>query len=103
MDSFVLEEELVHCVKLIKDNNFKRITLQFPDELLEFSTELYFDLTQRCHKEISKEIHFYVLGDTSFNSCCVDTIAAQHIDSDFLIHFGPACLEKYVNPTQYLV
>lgn len=36
----------------------------------------------------------YVLGDTSYGSCCVDEIAAAHIDADAIIHFGHACLSK---------
>lgn len=35
----------------------------------------------------------YVLGDTSYSSCCVDEIAAQHVDADFIIHYGNACLQ----------
>lgn len=38
------------------------------------------------------------MGDTSYGSCCVDEIAAQHINADSIIHFGHACL----NPTSRL-
>lgn len=40
----------------------------------------------------------YILGDTSYGSCCVDEIAAQHVNADSIIHFGHACL----NPTTRL-
>lgn len=36
----------------------------------------------------------YILGDTSYGSCCVDEIAAAHINADSIIHFGHACLSK---------
>lgn len=32
-----------------------------------------------------------ILGDTSYSSCCVDEVAAQHINGDAIIHFGHAC------------
>ncbi|XP_032689684.1 2-(3-amino-3-carboxypropyl)histidine synthase subunit 2 isoform X2 [Odontomachus brunneus] len=34
-------------------------------------------------------------GDTTCGSCCVDEIAAEHVNADGIIHFGHACL----NPT----
>ena len=30
-------------------------------------------------------------------SCCVDEVAAQHYNADFLVHFGPACLAPVDN------
>lgn len=35
---------------------------------------------------------FYVLADTSYSSCCVDEIAAEHADADAVVHYGRACL-----------
>ena len=32
-----------------------------------------------------------ILGDTSYGECCVDCVAAEHIGSDGLIHFGDTC------------
>lgn len=25
-------------------------------------------------------------------SCCVDEVAAQHVDADFVVHYGHTCL-----------
>lgn len=36
----------------------------------------------------------FVLGDTSYGSCCIDEIAAAHIDADAIIHFGHACISR---------
>lgn len=36
------------------------------------------------------------MGDTSYGSCCVDEVAAAHVDSNAIIHFGHACLSKVV-------
>ena len=37
----------------------------------------------------------YILGDTSYGSCCIDEVTAEHIGASGIIHFGHACL----NPT----
>lgn len=34
----------------------------------------------------------YILADTSYSSCCVDEIAAEHADADIVVHYGRACL-----------
>ncbi|XP_050399954.1 2-(3-amino-3-carboxypropyl)histidine synthase subunit 2 isoform X2 [Patella vulgata] len=66
----------------------RKIALQFPDELLVNSVEVLEKL-QNCTKQ-----KLFVLGDTSYGSCCVDEIAAQRYNADCLIHFGRSCLSK---------
>lgn len=34
----------------------------------------------------------YILGDTSYGTCCVDEVAADHVDADVVVHYGRACL-----------
>lgn len=34
----------------------------------------------------------YILADTSYSSCCVDEIAAEHADADVVVHYGRSCL-----------
>ncbi|KAG8695187.1 Diphthamide biosynthesis protein 2 [Ceratobasidium sp. 395] len=34
----------------------------------------------------------YILADTTYGSCCVDEVAAAHIDADVVVHYGHACL-----------
>lgn len=63
--------------------------LQFPDELLSDSAKVALRLGENIGQKV------YILGDTTCGSCCVDEIAAQHINADGIIHFGHACL----NPT----
>ncbi|KAF0977929.1 hypothetical protein FDP41_003251 [Naegleria fowleri] len=41
----------------------------------------------------SNHLRVYILGDTSYGSCCVDEVGAQHILADFIIHYGNACLQ----------
>lgn len=64
--------------------------LQFPDNLLPDSVEVALRLENRIDKKV------YILGDTSYGSCCVDEIAAEHIHADSIIHFGHACLNPNV-------
>ncbi|EIN04475.1 diphthamide biosynthesis protein [Punctularia strigosozonata HHB-11173 SS5] len=70
--------------------NYKRIALQFPDELLPISVSIYRQL-----KRLVGEGHdLFVLADTSYGSCCVDEVAAQHVDADVVVHYGHACMSK---------
>ena len=41
-------------------------------------------------EEIPEKI--YILADTSYGACCVDEIAAEHVDADVVVHYGRACL-----------
>lgn len=34
----------------------------------------------------------WILADTSYSSCCVDEVAAEHVNADLLVHFGDLCL-----------
>lgn len=34
----------------------------------------------------------YILADTSYSSCCVDEVAAEHVDADVVVHYGRSCL-----------
>lgn len=42
----------------------------------------------------NSQLKLYILGDTSYGSCCIDEIAAQHVDSEFIVHYGNACLQR---------
>ena len=66
--------------------NYDRIALQFPDELLKYSCLI----STRLRNETGRNI--YVLADTTFSSCCIDEIAAQHVDAQLIVHYGHACM-----------
>ncbi|KWU43212.1 diphthamide biosynthesis protein [Rhodotorula sp. JG-1b] len=72
----------------IERGNYQRIGLQFADEQLHDAVQVYRALRDRLPKE--KEL--YVLADTTYGSCCVDEVAAQHVDADFVVHYGHTCL-----------
>ncbi|GAB7349436.1 hypothetical protein MBLNU459_g8544t1 [Dothideomycetes sp. NU459] len=33
-----------------------------------------------------------ILADTSYGACCVDEVAAEHVDADVVVHYGRTCL-----------
>jgi diphthamide biosynthesis protein 2 len=97
----------------IKSNGYGRIALQFPDELLGDSTRIVqilqdglkqsshcsrtteeaisaLDISSNIKKDQERKI--YILADTSYGSCCVDEVAAEHADADCIVHYGRACL-----------
>ncbi|KAF9478781.1 diphthamide biosynthesis protein [Pholiota conissans] len=103
--------EIERTAQELVSGKYKRIALQFPDELLHDSVPIFRHLTQRTSElrrdsaarlalttsstdaaEEDREPEFYVLADTSYGSCCVDEVAAQHVNADALVHYGHACM-----------
>ncbi|XP_013773032.1 2-(3-amino-3-carboxypropyl)histidine synthase subunit 2-like [Limulus polyphemus] len=82
------EYELKKCVHWIKENGYTKIALQFPDEMLINCTAV----CMAIQKEVNCQV--FVLADTSYGSCCVDEIAAEHVSADAIIHFGRSCLSS---------
>jgi diphthamide biosynthesis protein 2 len=75
--------------------NFHRIALQFPDELLCDSSQVLWTLEAHLRKGKRKDeedFELFIMADTSYGNCCVDEVAAEHVDADLVIHFGHACL-----------
>lgn len=82
-------EELYQIKKtcdFILEHQFQKVALQFPDELLVDSVTIA--------EEIERIILVkpFILGDTSYGSCCVDEVAAEHLGADCIVHYGSACL-----------
>jgi diphthamide biosynthesis protein 2 len=44
------------------------------------------------NEEADVEERLFILGDTSYGACCVDEVAAEHVDADVVVHYGRACL-----------
>lgn len=80
--------EIQSTVETIKKNGYERIALQFPDELLLDAASVTGRVSDLCGGSIA----FYILGDTSYGSCCVDEVAAEHVNADALVHYGRSCL-----------
>lgn len=96
---------------------YKHVTLQFPDSLICDSARIVYEIqkelgittrkeeqittesncasTECCQKNkhvLSNSQTLWILADTSYSSCCIDEVAAEHVQSDLVIHFGDACL-----------
>lgn len=85
--------EIERTVERILEGGYSRIALQFPDELLADAANLATLLRDRTKKDI------FVLADTSYGSCCVDEVAAEHVNADLVIHYGRSCLSPWVVKT----
>ncbi|CCD24778.1 2-(3-amino-3-carboxypropyl)histidine synthase NDAI_0D04650 [Naumovozyma dairenensis CBS 421] len=94
-------DELITFLNENQDKNYNDITLQFPDPLIKDSTfitnilqDKFAELKTATSKEEKNTIipKFWVLADTAYSACCVDEVAAEHVNADLVVHFGDACL-----------
>ncbi len=83
--------EVRRCAEWIRDRGLKRVALQFPDSLLRHAPEVAGAMERRLD-DVQRRVA--VLGDTSYGECCVDEVAAQHVEADGIVHFGAACLTR---------
>ncbi|CAJ1081867.1 2-(3-amino-3-carboxypropyl)histidine synthase subunit 2 [Xyrichtys novacula] len=83
-----LEElyQIKETCDFISERQYKKVALQFPDELLVDSVAVAVEI------EKNTKATAYILGDTSYGSCCVDEVAAEHVGADCIVHYGSACL-----------
>ncbi|CAD5212418.1 unnamed protein product [Bursaphelenchus okinawaensis] len=80
--------EIDKAVEWIKNGKYERVALQFPDSLLKYAFAVAMQLEEKSGSNM------YVLADTSYRNCCVDSVAAEHSNCDALIHYGEACLSE---------
>ncbi|KAK2858629.1 hypothetical protein Q5P01_003249 [Channa striata] len=83
-----LEEsyEIKKTCDFISQHRFEKVALQFPDELLVDSVAVAVEIEKNSGAKP------FILGDTSYGSCCVDEVAAEHVRADCIVHYGSACL-----------
>ncbi|XP_022609749.1 2-(3-amino-3-carboxypropyl)histidine synthase subunit 2 [Seriola dumerili] len=82
-------EELYQIKKIcdfISQHQFQKVALQFPDELLVDSVAIAVEIERHSNAKP------FILGDTSYGSCCVDEVAAEHVGADCIVHYGRTCL-----------
>ncbi|GAA5897950.1 2-(3-amino-3-carboxypropyl)histidine synthase [Sporobolomyces salmoneus] len=92
--------EVDFTLQEIEEGGYQRIGLQFADEQLHDAVPVYRTLREKLPKD--KEL--YVLADTTYGSCCVDEVAAQHVDADFIVHYGHTCLSPTARlPVLYIL
>ncbi|KAJ1020637.1 hypothetical protein NDA16_004030 [Ustilago loliicola] len=101
--------DILSTAAKIHSGRFRRVALQFPDEALVDSVPVYWALKKEVRslysadessasasastsKASASQPEFYILADTSYGGCCVDEVAAKHVDADLVVHYGHACL-----------
>ncbi|KAI0390839.1 diphthamide biosynthesis protein-like protein [Xylariaceae sp. FL0594] len=90
--------EITRTAAEIQKRGWRRVALQFPDAMLGDAPWVVSALNKEFDKEEDSEAsepkrrRLYILADTSYSSCCVDEIAAEHVDADSVVHYGRACL-----------
>ncbi|OLY80104.1 Diphthamide biosynthesis protein 2 [Smittium mucronatum] len=77
--------QLEETIQRINSGGFSNIALQFPDGLLVDSASICLEIRKKTKKNV------FILGDTTFGSCCVDEVAASHIKADLIVHYGNTC------------
>ena len=112
-DELYVQYEIPRTIREIREGRRKRIALQFPDDMLVDAPRVFELLRDGLKKgRISTpttdetpepkptdaqlyddvEERLTILGDTSYGACCVDEVAAEHVDADVVVHYGRACL-----------
>jgi diphthamide biosynthesis protein 2 len=71
-------------VKAVRESGACRIALQFPDNMLMHSATV----SSMLRKALGDGHMVFILGDTTYSPCCVDEVAALHLNADFIIHYG---------------
>lgn len=90
--------EIERTARECRDGGHKRIALQFPDHMLGDAPRLVgllqqeLDVTREGTQSIQDKEKLWILADTSYSACCVDEIAAEHVEADVVIHYGRSCL-----------
>eukprot|EP00055_Hartaetosiga_balthica_P014240 m.77191 g.77191 ORF g.77191 m.77191 type:complete len:583 (+) comp8536_c0_seq2:48-1796(+) len=80
--------EIHRCLEVLANEKYNKIALQFPDELLSHSIQVANKLRDGLKKDV------FILADTTYGSCCVDEVAAEHINADVIVHYGFSCLSR---------
>lgn len=70
----------------ILDLKAKKVSLQFPEGLLVYST-LIADILSNF-----ADVDCLILGDVTYGACCVDDLASKALECDFIVHYGHSCL-----------
>ena len=96
--------ELERIANAVLLQGARHVALQFPEALLRDATDVVWQLEAIFEdKKLSSvsecnEIPLlFVLADTSYGEASVDAVAAGHMPTDFIVHFGSSVLEGSIN------
>ncbi|KAK4377820.1 hypothetical protein RND71_004116 [Anisodus tanguticus] len=104
--------EIDRVAEFICARAFRRVALQFPDELLKDSTRIVAALHEklRSFNQLhtgsngdAKDVRLYVMADTMYGNCCVDEVGASHANADCVIHYGHSCFSPTSTLPAFLV
>ena len=101
--------EQYECERTLQEvemHGYRRVALQFSDGQLKDAPQVcqYLMAQSRIRQHEQQQAEqdddtvpstvplFFVIGDTSYGSCCVDEVAAQHLNAELVVHYGHACL-----------
>jgi len=91
--------EIPRTAREICQGRWRRIALQFPDSMLGDAPRVVGLLKHELSESNAngpqkgnEAERIYILADTSYSACCVDEIAAEHVDADVVVHYGRSCL-----------
>lgn len=87
-DAIIAYYSLEKLSQRLKNGSWSKIALQFPDDLIIDSAIV----SQVLQQSLGEDQQVWILADTSYSPCCIDTIAAEHSSSTHIVHFGDACL-----------
>ena len=82
-------EDLAQAINQNKELNF--IAVQFAKE---FQNEAQIEIFEKISSKLNEEKTVYIIGDTSYGSCCCDEITAEHLDCDIIIRVGSSCFTR---------
>ncbi|KAJ1304766.1 hypothetical protein OPQ81_005903 [Rhizoctonia solani] len=92
-------EEAINRTVEIKENELTATDIQHEniEELFEIQETVRYIVENDYKQAWLKQLlgdgrNAYVLADTTYGSCCVDEVAAAHIDADVVVHYGHTCL-----------
>ena len=118
-EQLYLTYEIERTLIEIRREKYARVALQFPDSMLRDAPRISEALSKGLNSSSSghtvgqdsvesssmetdntlgtstdrvKDVRVYILADTSYGACCVDEIAAEHMNADVIVHYGRACL-----------
>ncbi len=83
LDELPYDFELEKIVGYIKNGKYRKIILQFPEGLKQYSTQIYELLIHEFKDKI-----FYIYGDHSWGSCDIPYHEASLIGAELIVHFG---------------
>ncbi|KAG9258394.1 putative diphthamide synthesis protein-domain-containing protein [Emericellopsis atlantica] len=80
--------EIPRTIDSLVAGGYKRIALQFPDTQLPDAPAVSTALSE----QLPPDAKVHILADTSYSACCVDEVAAEHVEAEVVVHYGRACL-----------